>query len=324
MSQPPILQPPAPGVAVPDGYPLSGLTEAQRAQFAALQALVAASGNNAAAAEANAAEANAAEADADAEADAADAAAFATAECLLRYLRAAKFDAAAAAAALARTLQWRREFRPHAIRAADVEPEARNGKAFFSGFDRAARPVFVLNCAITLSTDPERYLRFILFNLERGTALCPHGVWQVCAIADVAGVGMFNQNPISVTTRLADIFQNHYPERLGWICIMNPSWYLWVLAKLILPFIDPVTKQKINFSTTTRPTNSNTAKKESSGSVVARVDESQTTAQGTGGFISDLSGLMSLDQLPVSLGGTYEYVYDHSVYWPAFTKAVGL
>ncbi|KAJ3005779.1 UNVERIFIED_CONTAM: hypothetical protein HDU68_004406 [Siphonaria sp. JEL0065] len=240
-------------------------------------------------------------------------------ECILRYLRAAKLDADKACAMILKTLRWRRDYRPTEISANEVESESENGKAFFQGFDLKGRPVFVLNSAITLSKDPERYLRFILFNLERGTALCPHGVSQVSAIADVNGVGMFNQNPISVTTRLAEIFQNHYPERLGWICILNPTWYLWVLSKLVLPFIDPVTKAKIHFSAV-----SSTPKKASSSSKLVGAEESEAAAEGTGGWINDLSQLMDLGQLPVSLGGNYEYTYQHSVYWKAFTQAVGL
>ncbi|KAJ3286122.1 hypothetical protein HDU79_006732 [Rhizoclosmatium sp. JEL0117] len=235
-------------------------------------------------------------------------------ETIVRYLRSTKFDADKACVNIVKTLQWRRDYRPTEITPAEIEPESINGKCFFQSFDHASRPIFILNSAITYSKDPERYLRLILFNLEHGTKLCPPGVSQVCAIADVEGVTMFNQNPLSITTRLAEVFQAHYPERLGWVCIMNPSWYLWVLAKLVLPWIDPVTKAKINFSTT-RPKQ----KEKKSGS-----EETDESAVGTGGWIDDLSHLMDVGQLSVALGGKYDYVYEHSVYWPQFLKAVGL
>ncbi|KAI8609743.1 CRAL-TRIO domain-containing protein [Chytriomyces sp. MP71] len=237
---------------------------------------------------------------------------WADAECVVRYLRAAKFDGTKAAEMISKTLQWRRDYRPTEISFDEVEPEAENGKAYFQGFDRKGRPVFVLNSGITYSKEPERYLRFIIFNLERGTALCPKGVSQVCAIANVDGVTMFNQNPTSDTFRVAEIFQNHYPERLGWICIMNPQWYIWVLSKVILPFIDPVTKAKVNFMY---------AKNAKKGTSKVDGEAAEGTA-GTGGWIDNLEHLMDPAQLPVILTGDYEYTYDHKMYWPAFRKAV--
>ncbi|KAJ3058368.1 hypothetical protein HDU98_005518, partial [Podochytrium sp. JEL0797] len=107
---------------------------------------------------------------------------------LMKYLRGAKFDIDRACAMISKTLQWRRDYRPTEITPQEIEEESKNGKAFFQGFDKLGRPVFILNSAITLSSDPERYLRFILFQIENGTRLCPFGVHKVCAIADVKGV----------------------------------------------------------------------------------------------------------------------------------------
>ncbi|KAI8833298.1 CRAL-TRIO domain-containing protein [Chytriomyces cf. hyalinus JEL632] len=293
-SQPPILSPPT-AYNPPADYPLTGFTAEQKAQFDTLTAHVA-----------NLLQHELTGVPLDGEIE------WANDECVVRYLKAAKFDGERAAAMIEKTLQWRRDYRPTEISFDEMEPEAENGKAFFNGFDRNHRPVFILNSGITYSKDPERYNRYILFNLERGLALCPRGVSQVCAIANVDGVTMFNQNPMSGTFKLADIFQNHYPERLGWICVMNPQWYIWVLSKVILPFIDPVTKAKVNFCYT------KSAKKSE-----PKLDEaaSEGTA-GTGGWVENLNHVMDPEQLTIALGGNYDYTYDHKVYWPALKKAV--
>ncbi|KAJ3058367.1 hypothetical protein HDU98_005517, partial [Podochytrium sp. JEL0797] len=122
---------------------------------------------------------------------------------LMKYLRGAKFDIDRACAMITKTLQWRRDYRPTEITPQEIEEESKNGKCFFNGFDKLGRPIFIVNSAICYSTDPERHLRYILFNIENAPRnLCPFGVHQICAIADVKGVSMFNSNPLSVTTRL--------------------------------------------------------------------------------------------------------------------------
>ncbi|KAJ3110405.1 hypothetical protein HK100_003049 [Physocladia obscura] len=215
-------------------------------------------------------------------------------ETIVRYMNASKFDEAKCVAMITKTLQWRRDYRPDLISPEEVEAESTNGKAYWHGFDKSNRPIFILNESRTKTDHPDRFVRFIIFNLENGIKLCPPGVSQISAIADVEGVRMFHTNPISVTTKLADILQ--------------------VLAKILLPFVDPVTKSKIHFTTVTAP------KKESDQQTS---DDTQSTTGETGGWVSGLDVLVDSTQLPVALGGAYTYEYQHDVYWNMFVKTVG-
>jgi len=45
-----------------------------------------------------------------------------------------------------------------------------------------------------------------------------------------------------------NILQNHYPERLGLALILNVPWIVDVFFKMIKPFIDPVTREKMKFN----------------------------------------------------------------------------
>jgi hypothetical protein len=45
-----------------------------------------------------------------------------------------------------------------------------------------------------------------------------------------------------------NILQNHYPERLGLALILNVPWLVNMFFKLIQPFIDPVTRNKMKFN----------------------------------------------------------------------------
>ncbi|KAJ1561701.1 hypothetical protein HK096_003666, partial [Nowakowskiella sp. JEL0078] len=53
-------------------------------------------------------------------------------ECLLRYLRATKWNLEAAGVRLLTTLSWRRVYKPDEISPEEVEPEAESGKMFFN------------------------------------------------------------------------------------------------------------------------------------------------------------------------------------------------
>lgn len=48
--------------------------------------------------------------------------------------------------------------------------------------------------------------------------------------------------------QVLSILQNHYPERLGLSLILHVPWLLDMFFKLIKPFIDPVTREKMKFN----------------------------------------------------------------------------
>jgi hypothetical protein len=52
-----------------------------------------------------------------------------------------------------------------------------------------------------------------------------------------------------------DVMQNHYPERLGMMILINPPTMFWVLYKLLSPFIDQRTKEKAKMLYTDREPN---------------------------------------------------------------------
>ncbi|KAJ1563769.1 hypothetical protein HK405_000836, partial [Cladochytrium tenue] len=147
--------------------------------------------------------------------------------CILRYLRAAKWDVPGATARLRATLQWRREYRPTEISADEVEPEALTGKEFLSGFDRQGRPLFFMVPARENTRAHDRQLRFVVYNMERACALMPPGVEQVALVVDYENVSVMSSPPPSVAAKFLDILGSHYPERLGLAVVVNPSWYLW-------------------------------------------------------------------------------------------------
>ncbi|KAJ3205253.1 hypothetical protein HDU67_008938 [Dinochytrium kinnereticum] len=224
--------------------------------------------------------------------------------CLLRYLRATKWDAEAAAIRLRKTLQWRREYRPTEISPEEVEPESVTGKQFVSGFDKIGRPLYFLVPRNENTKTYERQLRYVVYNLEKGIALMPYSVEQFTLVIDYENMSMMNSTPLHVSKKFLEIVGDHYPERLGQAFMINPSWYLWVFFKLLGPFLDPVTKSKIHFVNVLkqREMNASGLKEE----------------HGTAGWTNILF-FVDADQLPTAYGGTYDFVFSHETYWKHFT-----
>ncbi|KAI8621189.1 CRAL-TRIO domain-containing protein [Chytriomyces sp. MP71] len=223
----------------------------------------------------------------------------------VRYLKACKFDIEKAHSMLTKSLQWRREFRPTEIKPEDIESESETGKAFWSGHDRQGRAIWNVDASKAKTTAPEKYLKLMAYNLEKGALLNPEGVTQLSVVADVGSTSMWNQNPVSVTLQLVNMLQNHYPEKLGMALCVNPSSFMWILWTMLSGFVDPNTKAKIFFT---------------SSSPDANTKKRGKNEEGTAGWVSNIDDLIELDQLCSKSGGTYPYEYNHAEYWAEIKK----
>ena len=85
--------------------------------------------------------------------------------------------------------------------------------------------------------------------------------------------------------QVLNILQTHYPERLGRALIINVPWMLNAFYKLINPFVDPVTRDKMRFNPKV-------------------VDD----------------GLFTADNVWKEFGGEVEFKYEHKVYWLDFIE----
>ncbi|KAJ3390786.1 hypothetical protein HDU84_007031 [Entophlyctis sp. JEL0112] len=244
---------------------------------------------------------------------------FADDVCLLKFLKATKWDLLASAKRLQETMQWRRDFRPTECDTDDPAIQAVNavGSTYFNGFDKFCRPILVL--VSRLGSDVKDYdasLRLSLYTLEKGTKLMPPGVTQLNVVCDYSGMTMFNGYPLSVTSKFLGILAKHYPEMLGTLVnrpvlhfaipdnffplqiLINPSWYMPIAFTVLGPFIDPVTKSKMRFANP-------------GGAVITKPEN------GTGGWCNILD-IVDADQLSVEFGGSLPFVFDADTYWKAF------
>lgn len=86
--------------------------------------------------------------------------------------------------------------------------------------------------------------------------------------------------------QMLNIIQNHYPERLGRAIVINVPFLINAFFKIIMPFVDPITREKVKF-------NPDVLKE----------------------------GFFTKENLMTQWwGGDREFEWDHDQYWPALVK----
>jgi len=214
--------------------------------------------------------------------------------CLLRYLRARDYHVSKAEKMLKATLEWKRETHPDAITVEEVEPIARTGTIYTSGFDKKLRPVVLMRPYregfMKVPASPDMKFKHLLYWLESGFRNMDEskGVETLCLLVDYKDYGRKHMD-MKTNMHVMHYMLNHLPERLGLCFFMDPPLLFWVGWKVISPFLNEVTLSKVRFVYSTK-------KKDGS-----RV-------------FPDLLDYIDEDVLEAEYGGRSTKVYDYDVY----------
>ena len=208
-----------------------------------------------------------------------------TRECLLRYLRASKWSLPNATSRLEATLIWRREYGISSHTADYISEENETGKQVMLGYDNECRPCLYMNPHKQNTKRSDKQIHHLVFMLETAIDFMPAGCESLALLINFADARQGDNASVGQGRQALSILQNHYPERLGRACLKNVPWVIWGFFKVITPFIDPYTKEKMKF------------------------DE-------------DLWKLVPSEQLLTSYGGDCVFEYDHKVYWPKLNEMV--
>ncbi|KAK0658704.1 CRAL-TRIO domain-containing protein [Cercophora samala] len=209
-----------------------------------------------------------------------------TKECLLRYLRATKWNQQEAEKRLLKTLTWRREYGVDDLTADHISPENETGKQILLGYDKEGRPCHYLNPGRQNTEASPRQVQHLVFMVERVIDIMPPGQETLALLINFKqSKSRSNTSPgIGLAREVLDILQHHYPERLGKALIINMPWVVTAFFKLITPFIDPHTREKLKFN-------------------------------------EDMSQYVPTEQMWSEFSsGKLAFEYDHSQYWPALQE----
>ncbi|GAM90587.1 hypothetical protein ANO11243_086320 [Dothideomycetidae sp. 11243] len=208
---------------------------------------------------------------------------FLTRECLLRYLRATKWKVPDALKRLQGTLSWRREYGADTFTADYISPENETGKQLVMGWDNDGRPCLYLSVGKQNTKMSDRQIHHLSFMLDRTLDMLPPGQETNCLVINFKGAASGTIPTVGQARAVLNILQNHNPERLGKALISELPWYVSTFFKLISPFIDPVTREKMKF----QPNNKD---------------------------------FIPVEQLWNEYGGDLEFEYNHDDYWPALNE----
>lgn len=208
---------------------------------------------------------------------------FLTRDCLFRYLRATTWKVDQAATRLKSTLVWRREYGTDKFTADYISPENETGKQVILGWDVDGRPCCYLRPSKQNTERSDRQIEHLVYMLERTIDLMPPGQEMLALLINFAETKQGQGATLAQGKQTLNILQNHYPERLGRALVTNVPWVIWGFFKMITPFIDPITREKIKFN-------------------------------------EDMKIYVPREQLMKEATGDVNFQYDHKTYWPALTR----
>lgn len=221
-----------------------------------------------------------------------------TRECMLRYLKATKWVQKEAIQRIEGSIAWRREFgishmgeeNGDELKSDDVAVENESGKQVVLGYENDARPILYLKPGRQNTKTSRRQVQHLVFMLERVIDFMPMGQGSLALLIDFKDYpdvpkvqGNSKIPPIGVGKEVLHILQTHYPERLGKALLTNIPWLAWTFLKLIHPFIDPMTREKLVFD-------------------------------------QPFPNYVPVDQLDKTYDGHLDFTYKQEIYWPALIK----
>ncbi len=218
---------------------------------------------------------------------------------LKRYLRARSFNVSKAKAMLDATLAFRREFFSDGYLYSSgymntIVNENSTGKIYVRNKASDGSAIMIMRPKFENTNNHDGNLRHLVYNLERAIAAMDmdkdNRQEKITLLIDYDGYSLFNAPPFKTSRATLDILQNHYPERLLRAYCIRPPWIFTAFWNMMLPFIDPITKDKVKMVTV------------KTGGEVAEV------------LMRESGGLIQKDVLEKEFGGSCETEFKSSKY----------
>lgn len=164
-----------------------------------------------------------------------------------RYLRARNWNVKKAVKMLEASLVWRTNYKPEEILWEQVASEAETGKIYRPSYkDKNGRVVLVMRPSFQNSTSTRAQVKYLVYCMENAILNLPSDQEQMIWLIDFHGFSLSNIS-IKSTKETAYILQEQYPERLGLAILYNPPKFFEPFYKIVKPFLEPKTANKVKF-----------------------------------------------------------------------------
>ncbi|KAL7578218.1 hypothetical protein ACA910_012642 [Epithemia clementina (nom. ined.)] len=116
------------------------------------------------------------------------------------------------------------------------------------GHDKGNLAILTVFARKALGESDEAFLMLMLYAMERATAATEFLSMAECEkIMVILDFGSFDSAVApswKASKSVAKVLQNHYPERLKRLVILDPPFWIKAMYKMVSPFLDPLTKKK--------------------------------------------------------------------------------
>ena len=168
---------------------------------------------------------------------------------LIRFLRARRLNVDKAFAMLRPHVEWLQQIKPAEINIQDISKSMRSGCWRLICDSKNSNPTILVDLSRWNPHEytVEEYVRMIAFfqcNVFTGKK---EGVHQFCVVFDMEGWAMWHATYVSYIKELISLVQNHFPERLLHVFILNAPYIFQGIWAIISPLIDSKTRAKIEF-----------------------------------------------------------------------------
>lgn len=169
-----------------------------------------------------------------------------------RYLSTARGSCTKALDMMEKTQQWRKSFFTKPLYDADVFEDMKHGVVYFSGRDRALRPVIVVRVsrlpAEWYSSKIEAFMRILIFTMEYFIRymIIPGKIENLNIIVDLKGLGV-TQVPIGPLKEVYSVMSKHYVGRVFKFYIANMPFALRPITGIVKKMLTDRQQQKLVF-----------------------------------------------------------------------------
>lgn len=156
---------------------------------------------------------------------------------------------------LQNTIKWRDEFKLKELHEDSwnniISVENSTGKMYVRGFDKEGHVLIYMKPRFENTNDHNGNIKHLVYTMERAVKCMEKtGQEKLSLVIDYDGFSLMNSPPMKTSRETLSVLQDHYPERLHRAYCIRPPYIFYGFFKVISPFIDPVTKDKMCMLTT--------------------------------------------------------------------------